>query len=82
MAYKKIKNKVVDIVSDIISVKPRWKAKKAMMQADYDVATLKKARSYDSAPDFDEMGMPTDAMKARTMADTVRMRITKKNKKK
>lgn len=78
---KKIKNKAIDMMSDVLSAKPRWKAKKAMKQADYDVAILKKARSYDNAPDFDDMGMPTDAMKVRTAADAVKMRLKKKNNK-
>lgn len=82
MLSKKIKNKIIDIASDVMSFKPRRNAKKAMVQADYDVAILKQARSYDDAPDFDDMGMPTDAFKTRTMADAVRVRLAKKNKKK
>ena len=77
---KKIKNKAIDVTSDILSAKPRWNVKEDIKQSTYDTATLKKARAYDNAPDF-VGGKPTDAFKVRAMADEVRTRLKKKKKK-
>lgn len=48
---KALKNKVIGITSDVLSAPARYKAYKADKQATKDVALLKKARSYDNAPD-------------------------------
>lgn len=54
------------------------KLRKTIRQVDKDVATLRGARAYDNAPNRNADGSPSDAMKARTMADEVRMRRKKK----
>lgn len=41
---KKIKNKIIDVASDIMSAPARMKAKKAMIKADQDVADIKMVR--------------------------------------
>lgn len=43
-------------------------------RAHADAATLRKAREYEGAPSFGKGGTPTEALKARTMADAVKMR--------
>lgn len=77
---KKAKAKTVDVVSDVMVAPARMQLKRTMKQSDKDVKALKTARAYDDAPSFDSKGMPTDAMKARSAADEVRMRLTKKKK--
>ena len=64
-------------VSNIIAAPAIIKSKRAQSQATKDVATIKRARSYDNAPDFNEKGV-TDAFKARSLADEVKTRRTKK----
>lgn len=57
-----------------------FKARKSMKQADSDVATIKRARSYDNAPNFNNDGSVSDAFKARSLAQDVKDRLNKKNK--
>ena len=76
---KKAKKAVIDATADVISAPARLKANADMKQADKDVAALKLARKFPKeAASFDMNGNPTDALKARTAADEVRMRRTKK----
>jgi hypothetical protein len=73
MPIKKMKNKIIDVTSDVLSAVPQWKAKRAQKQADYDVKTIKRARSYDNS-------QSDEATMARTAAYMVKKRLTKKNK--
>lgn len=78
-AMKKTKKAVIDATADVISAPARIKAGMDMKQADKDVAALKQARKFPKdAASFDLKGRPTDALKARTAADEVRMRRAKK----
>lgn len=73
-----VKKKVIGVTSDVLSAPARayYGAKSRQSTRDYN--TLKRARAYDDAPSFDRLGRPSDALKARTAADEVRMRLTKK----
>lgn len=72
------KKKVVSVASDVLSAPARayYGAKSSQSKQDYN--TLKRARAYDGAPSFDKLGNPSDALKARTAADEVRMRLAPK----
>jgi uncharacterized membrane protein YebE (DUF533 family) len=48
------------------------------MKSDSAANVLKLARSYKGAPDYDSKGNVTDAFKVRTVADSVRRRLTGK----
>lgn len=67
-----VKNKVIDVASDVLSAPAQLKYKINKAQVDSDVAGIKKAREYGNAPSFDERGMPTDAFKARSMRDAIK----------
>jgi hypothetical protein len=54
------------------------KSKMKQVQSDDDFKALRTATEYDKAPDFDGYGVPTDAYKARFMANLVKERLTKK----
>lgn len=68
---KAIGKKVTGKVSDILSAPQRtiYGIKKA--GADAGVKAIKNARAYDDAPNFDR-GAPTDAFKARAVAEAVK----------
>ncbi len=68
------KKAVVSAASDVMSAPARAYNGAKSAQASRDFNTLKRARSYDNAPNFDRLGRPSDALKARTSADEVRMR--------
>lgn len=74
---KGVKKKVIGAVSDTISAPARayYGAKAARSGREAD--TLRKARAYDDAPDFDSKGAPTEALKTRTMANAIRDRLKK-----
>lgn len=74
----KLKQKVIGVTSDVISSPARLKALRSKQQADKDVATLKLARSYDKAPQYDNEGNITRAGMARSLANDVRSRLTGK----
>lgn len=69
---KKVKNKVIDVASDVMAAPAMIKAHNKMKQADKDVATLKLARGYDNS-------QSDNAVMARTAANFVRDRIKKEN---
>lgn len=69
-AIRGIKDTVAGAASVVAIPFNNLKASRANADAD----TLIRARKYKGAPDFDLSGAPTDALKARTMADEVRMR--------
>lgn len=71
------KKAVIDKTSDVLSAPARMYYGAKSRQSDRDYNTLKRARAYDDAPSFDKLGNPTDALKARTAADEVRMRRSK-----
>lgn len=48
-------------------------------RSERDYKALVRARGYGNAPDFHN-GMPTDAFKARAVADGIRTRLNKKRK--
>ncbi len=70
-----VKKKVISVASDVMSAPARayYGAKQAQGARDYN--TLKRAKAYDDAPSFDKLGNPSDALKARTAADEVKMRL-------
>ncbi len=71
------KKAVVGAASDVMSAPARMYYGAKGRRAERDTATLKEARKYDGASNFDLKGNPTDALKARTAADEVRMRRSK-----
>ncbi len=72
----RMKKSLVDKTSDVLSAPHRayygMKARKAAK----DTQTLRTAKSYDNAPDFDN-GAPTDAFKARSLADRIKRKYNK-----
>lgn len=76
---KALKKKVIGVTSDIISAPARYKAYKSGVQANKDVALLKRARAYDNAPSYTESGV-TEAGMARSLAQDVKDRLTGKYK--
>lgn len=72
--FNPIKKAVTDVGGAILASPVTIPGKIKAKRMDRDIATLKRARAYDNAPDHDEQGNPTDAFKARSMADMVRMR--------
>lgn len=71
------KKAVVSVASDVMSAPARAYYSAKSRQADRDYNTLKRARAYDDAPNFNRDGSPSDALKARTAADEVKMRRSK-----
>jgi len=73
---KNIKDKVVDITSDVISLPARLKSKNMIKQSNKDIAIIKKARLYKDVPDFDYKGNPQkEAINARINLDEVKRRL-------
>lgn len=70
-----IKSGIVGATSDLLSAPARLKALRSKQQADSDVATIKRARSYKNAPGIDAKGNPTDAGMARSLASDVKSRV-------
>ena len=64
---KKIKNAVVSAVATPLT----FNSDRRKTRFDRDAKTLKDARAYDNAPNFDDKGA-TPAYKARFMAEVVR----------
>lgn len=64
------------VVSNLMpsTVMNKAKGKKAGADAD----TIRKARSYGNAPNFNDDGSPTDAFKARSLSEGVKIRRMKK----
>lgn len=73
-----VKVEVINTVSNAIAYGMSTKSRKKLKQANKDLATIKRARSYDDAPNFveNEKGFMqhTKAFEARVMADEVRER--------
>jgi len=82
MPIKKIKNKIVDVTSDVLSAVPQWKSYKSKQQADRDVAVIKNHRGYPKkgVNQFDENGMVTAYGKSLSAYNEVKSRVTKKKK--
>lgn len=76
-----IKKKIIDIASDVLSAPVRAYYGSKARQANSDADVLQYARKFDDAPNVHN-GMPTDAFKARNVAESVRERLIKKNYKK
>ncbi len=76
--YTPIKKAVINATANVISAPAQIKAMRSKMQADKDVDTLKRARSYDDAPGRNEDGSVSDAGMARSMAMDVKDRLKKK----
>lgn len=70
---KAIKDKAVNATANVISAPAQYKAYKAGKQATSDVRTIKRARAYDKSTS-------DEATMARTAAQMVKDRITKKKK--
>ena len=70
-----MKNKVIDKTSDVLSAPARMTSNAKIRQSTRDFQALRTARAYDDAPNFDNFGRPTNALKARTAADEVRQRL-------
>lgn len=66
-----------DVVGTAIASPKIIKSKMVQVQADRDVAVIKRARSYDNAPDSANGG---DAGRTRFMANEAKERIMKKRK--
>jgi len=77
---KNIIKKAQNTVGTVIAAPAIVKSKTKQNRADSDFKALKKAKEYAGAPDFDDYGKPTDAFKARTVADGVKQRLTRKKK--
>lgn len=77
-AVETTKKTIVDKTSDVLSAPARAYYGMKSAQSDSDTKTLKTARSYDNAPSFTSTGAPSDALKARTMADEVKGRLKSK----
>lgn len=70
---KALKSKVTNAVGSALSAPYRMKQAHRKSGYDRDVKTLKTARAYDDAPNFDGKGV-TPAYKARFMAEMVRQK--------
>jgi len=77
---KNIIKKAQNTVGTVIASPAIVKSKIKRSRADADFKALKRAKKYKGAPDFDDYGKPTDALKARTIADGVKQRLTRKKK--
>lgn len=63
-------------ISNIIEALPGSNTRRGN-KAQKDTETIKRARSYDNAPNFDDSGNVTDAFKARSLSDEVKKRRMK-----
>ena len=77
---RKVKEKAVDITSDVLSAPARAYYGVKANRANADADVIKKARDYDNAPDWTNEGEVSDAQKTRFMAKLAKERLTKKNK--
>lgn len=73
---KGIKKSFANKASGVLSSPARAYYGLKTMRAKSEANVLRQARSYDGAPDFNDKGMPTDAFKVRTVADSVRAKHT------
>ena len=78
---KMIRDKAIDKTSDVLSAPARIKAKRVIKRSGKDAEILKKVRQFKNVPNFTKDGKPSDALKYKTAAEEVRMRLKKKNKK-
>jgi len=78
---KKAGKTVINATANLISAPAQIKAAMAQSQANSDVATIKRARSYDNAPNFNNDGTVSDAFKARSLANDVTDRLKAKAQK-
>lgn len=67
---KNIKKGLINVTANILSAPAQYKAHRAIKQADKDVATIKRARSYDNSTSDAAVG-------ARTAAYMVKKRLQK-----
>jgi len=76
---KAIRDKAINTTATIIAAPAIIKSKRSIAQSTRDFNTLREARKYKGAPEYDNSGRVTDALKARLLADEVKDRL-KKNK--
>lgn len=74
----RIKGKVIDKTSDVLSFPKRFKEDRRVKRFNKTADILKQTRKYKGMPDFDAKGRATDALKMRTIADTLKARLNKK----
>ena len=73
--------KILNFVGGVLASPSVLASKIRAKRSDRDFKILRYARNYDEAPNYDSRGRPTDAFKARSLADEVRTRLTRKAKK-
>lgn len=76
------KSKIIDVASDVLSAKNRLASKRKEQKYNVMADTIRGARAYDNAPDFDNKGKVTDAYKTRFMADVYKDELRKERNKK
>jgi hypothetical protein len=77
MSLKNIKDGIINATANVLSAPAQIKSALSQRQSTKDFNTLKEARKYKGAPDFNSDGTPTDANKARSLADEVKTRLNK-----
>lgn len=73
-----IRKKSINATANVLSAKAQIKSKLSRMRSDADVKAIKRARAYDDAPNYDSKGRPTEAFKARSVAESVKRRIRRR----
>lgn len=67
---------IINATANVLSAPAQIKSALSQRQATSDFQTLKKANQFKGAPDF-QRGQPTEAFKARSLAQDVKTRLTK-----
>ena len=80
MPIKKLKKKIVDVTSDLLSAPARFKSNQQIKTGTYETNILKEARNYKkgSYDEFDKKGKPTRQTMVVSEADRIRDKYKKK----
>lgn len=74
-----IRKGAINATATVLSAPSVLKSRISQASGNADFKALKTANGYKGAPDFDN-GVPTDAFKARSVADGVKRKMLKKQK--
>lgn len=78
--FKPLGRVVRNVTATAISAPSVIRSKMREREADQDVKTIKNARMYDNASDWNNDGSPSDAQKARFSAQMVKDKLKKRYK--
>lgn len=79
-AAKRVKKKAIKTASDVMTAPKRFKVNRKIKSDSRKLSTIRDARAFDNAPDFNSDGTVTKAFKTRTMSRKFLDDFRKRNK--